>query len=256
MFKSITSVLTLIVAAGCAAPVDQVIANFQYSNAGNLGTQNAGLFEPGSLFLWDTTTNKMSFLEVIPLIRVGISPAPADISSFNVAGIELRGVPVGADEDLLRASLGAQSTFVAKSAVREDYGRLISALAAYTTDLVDQGADPDLTLRPRDPGIHVVLIRSAVRAESTQLSIGGVAAANPDSTVAISVGDSLTFNVRASSSTSCAKPVGSNSSATAPVCFFNVAVFDPEYQEGNPRLQFLPHYPDSSQLSSAFRNLR
>lgn len=256
MFNKIAFISTLLVATGCNTPIEQVTANFQYSNAGNLGTQNAGLFEPGSLFLWDTIANQISFLEVIPLTPVGTSSAPADLSSSNVAGIELSGVPVGTNDDLLKASIGAQSTFFAKSAVREDYGRLISALALYTADLISQGADPDLTLRPRDPGIHLVLIRSVVRAESTKLSIGGLDATNPNSVVAVNVGELLSLNIRASSNISCAKPEGSNSSIKAPACFFNVAVFDPEYQEGNPRLQFLPRSADSNQLSSTFRSLR
>jgi len=242
--------------SGCVHNNEQVTANFQYSNAGNLGTQNAGLFEPGSLFLWDTTSNRLSFLDVIPLTRVGGSPAPADVESANVAGIEFTGIPVGADDKLLKAAIGASASFVAKSAVREDYGRLISALADYTTDLINQGADPDSTLRPREPGMRLVLIRSAVRANSSELRIGGIDATEPNSVVAVNLGDTISLSVRAGSSTSCAKPAGSGSSTTAPVCFFNASVFDPEYQEGNPRLQFLQRSTGDDQLSNAFRRLR
>ena len=255
MIKKFSLMTAFVFAAGCSGQTEQLTANFQYSNAGNLGTQNAGLFEPGSLFLWDTVDNQLSFLDVIPLTPVGGTPAPADVLSSNVAAIELSGVPVGADEDLLRASVGAQSTFTAKSAVREDYGRLISALAAYATDLLEQGADPDLVLGTREAGVRLVLVRSVVRAASSELRIGGVDATKPNSVVEISLGDSLSVSVRAGSSTACSKPVGNND-ASSPVCFFNVSVFDPEYLEGNPRLQFLPRSSDGSQLSTAFRRLR
>lgn len=255
MIRKFLLTIPFVFTAGCFGTAEKLSANFQYSNAGNLGIQNAGLFEPGSLFLWDTADNQLSFLDVIPLARVGGTPAPADISSSNIAAIELTGVPIGADQDLLKASVGAQSTFIARSAVREDYGRLISALSAYATDLVEQGADPDLVLRTRDAGTRLVLVRSAVRAASSELRIGGVDATKPNSVVNISVGDGLSLDVRAGSSTACSKPDGDDE-ARSPICFFNVSVFNPEYVEGNPRLQFLQRPFDSSRLSAALRRLR
>lgn len=154
----------LLALAGCGIE-ERVTANFQYSNAGNLGTQNAGLFEPGSMFLWDTAGNTLSFIDVLPLTPVGGSPAPADVASSNVSSIELNGVAVGDAEALLRAQIGAQASFAAKSAVREDYKNLITALADYVTEMKEQGNDPDLILRPREPGYRIVIVRSEVARE-------------------------------------------------------------------------------------------
>lgn len=242
--------------SGCSGnSANQVIANFQYSNAGNLGTQNAGLFEPGTLFLWNTFENELSFLEVLKLQRVGGTPASADVSSTNVSAIELSGVPVGGDNDLLKASVGAQASFTAKAAVREDYGQLITALSSYATDLKEQGNDPDLVLRSRAEGFRLVLIRSAIRAESSELRVGGVDATKPNSIISVSVGSGVSVDVKAGSNTSCSRPSSSNT-GSLPACFFNIAVFDPRYVEGNPRLQFVPVGKNLELLSDAFRDLR
>ncbi|SFR20335.1 hypothetical protein [Poseidonocella sedimentorum] len=255
MLKTFCILACALAASGCVKPAERVTANFQYSNAGNLGTQNAGLFEPGSLFLWDTETNALNFVDVLELTPVGGAPVPADISSSNVASIELSGVPVGANDALIEASVGAMSSFIAKSAVREDYGRLVSALAGYVTELVEDGADPDILLRTRDPDARLVLIRSAVRAKESELRIGGVDASSPDSVVSITLGDGLSLTVRAGSNTSCGVPEGSTAQ-TSPACFFNVSVFDPEYVEGTPKLQFLQGGTPLDSLAAAFRGVR
>lgn len=254
MNKTICALIFSLALSGCGGSAERITANFQYSNAGNLGTQNAGLFEPGSLFLWDTTENNLSFIDILPLTQVGGNPAPADVSSSNVSAIELNGIPVGGDEDLLQARIGAQATFTARSAVREDYRNLITALATYVTEMKEAGIDPDSTLRPRDSGFRLVIIRSVIRAESSDLRIGGTDATDPNSIVALQLGDGITFNVRAGSSTSCSRPQGS--SGALPACFFNVGVFDPRYVADNPRMQFAPASGSSDDLAQAFRGLR
>jgi hypothetical protein len=243
----------LLALAGCGAE-DRVVANFQYSNAGNLGTQNAGLFEPGSMFLWDTAGNTLSFIDVLPLTPVGGSPAPADVASSNVSSIELKGIPVGNAEVLLRAQIGAQASFVAESAVREDYRNSITALADYVTEMKDQRNDPDLILRPRDPGFRIVVVRSVIRARSSELNIGGADVTDPNSLVTIRVGDGTKLSVKAGSSTSCARPEGTT--GQLPACFFNVAVYDPRYLLNNPRMQFATVAASSDQLAQAFRSVR
>ncbi len=254
MNKIVFSLAVALALMGCIGGAERVTANFQYSNAGNLGTQNAGLFEPGSLFLWDTTTDNLSFIDVLALTPAGGNPAPADVASSNVSAFELSGIPVGSDEDLLQARIGSQASFRANSAVREDYVNLVTALATYVTEMKEGGVDPDLTLRPRDAGFRLVIIRSVIRAESSELRIGGTDATDPNSVVALQLGDGITFNVRAGSSTSCARPQGS--SGALPACFFNVAVFDPKYVPDNPRMQFAPATGSMDSLAQAFRGLR
>lgn len=255
MVEKFFGLLLAVALAGCGGGgTERITANFQYSNAGNLGTQNAGLFEPGSLFLWNTSTNSLSFIDVLPLTLTGGAPAPADVASSNVSSIALSGIPVGNNEDLLRARVGAQASFIAKSVVREDYRNLVTALAGYVTEMKEAGNDPDLALRPRDADFRIVLVRSVIRAESSELRIGGTDATDANSVVAIQVGDGITFNVRAGSSTSCARPQGST--GTLPACFFNVAVFDPQYVVDNPRMQFATVSASTDSLAQAFRGLR
>ncbi|MGC3936506.1 hypothetical protein ACOTTU_01745 [Roseobacter sp. EG26] len=255
MIKSLRF-LTLLAALGaCGTTAERVTANFQYSNAGSLGTQNAGLFEPGSLFLWNTATNELSFLDVLNLTPVGGSPAPANISSSNVSAIELSGIPVGSNQDLVRAQVGAQAAFTAQSAVREDYKNLVTALANYVTEMVTEGTDPDVLLRPRDQAFRLVLVRSVIRAEDSELRIGGANASDPNSVVAVEIGSGASFNVRAGSSTSCAS-AGASGEGPLPACFFNVAIFDPQYVEGNPRLQFNTVVEPADRLADALRGLR
>ncbi|MBW4707807.1 hypothetical protein KX928_08415 [Roseobacter sp. YSTF-M11] len=255
MFMYLRYCVFFVALAACGPTAERVTANFQYSNAGSLGTQNAGLFEPGSLFLWNTQTNELSFLDVLDLTPVGGSPAPANITSSNVSAIEISGVPVGSNNDLVRARVGAQAAFTAKSALREDYKNLVTALANYVGEMVAEGTDPDLALRPRDPGFRLVLVRSVIRAEDSELRIGGTDATDPNSVVAVDVGSGVSFNVRAGSSTSCSNPQGS-ASGTLPACFFNVAIFDPQYVEGNPRMQFNRVVEPADNLADALRSLR
>ena len=153
--------------------------------------------------------------------------APADIVSSNVSSIELNGIPVGSDEELFRARVGAQASFTAKSAIREDYRNLITALAAYVVTLKEAENDPDLILRPREAGFRLVVIRSVIRAESSELKIAGSDATDPNSVASLQIGGGVSLNVQAGSSTSCARPQGSVTEL--PACFFNVAVFDPQY---------------------------
>lgn len=254
MNKTIFSLALILTLMGCGGGAERITANFQYSNAGNLGTQNAGLFEPGSLFLWDTTTNNLSFIDILALTPVTGNPAPADVASSNVSAFELSGIPVGSDEDLLQARIGAEASFMANSAVREDYRNLVTALATYVTEMKEGGADPDLAFRPRDAGFRIVIVRSVIRAQSSELRIGGTDATDPNSVVSLQAGDGITFNIRAGSSTSCARPQGSN--GTLPACFFNVAVFDPKYVPDNPRMQFAPATGSMDSLAQAFRGLR
>jgi hypothetical protein len=254
MLRNIGAILLASLISGCTEVVEQVTANFQYSNAGNLGTQNAGLFEPGSLFLWDTENNNLSFIDVLPLTSAGGAPAPANVTSSNVSSIELSGIPLGNNEDLVRAQVGAQASFTAQSAVREDYRNLITALADYVVAMKESGNDPDLAFRPRDEGFRLVLIRSVIRAESSELRIGGTDVTDPNRVVALQVGDGARLDVRAGSSTSCGRP--ENSSGTLPACFFNVAVFDPQYVVPTPRMQFAVVSASNAGLSQAFRGVR
>lgn len=241
-------VFVFILLAGChhnSQDTNVVTANFQFSNVGALGTQNAAFFEPGSLFVWDIAANKLDFIETLTLTPKGTTAALGDQTSTSIAGIELSGVPAvfAGKEGLVSASIAGQARFSTSSAYREDYKDTITAISAYVEDLRAQNQDPDLLFHPRDNNFRLVIIRSVLRARASSLSLGGTDASDPNKVVDIAlnspVGEIASVKVRIGTNTACGAPENSASDAASPVCFFNVLVLDPLYQEGdNPRMQF------------------
>jgi hypothetical protein len=233
-----------------------------FSNAGGFGTQNAGDFQPGSMFVWNTATNEMQFIDTLSLALRDAQILPGNRSSTSVAGIGITGIPASlqGEEGLLQASLSARSSFSAAGAYRQDYRQVETRLSQYVADMIARGADPDLLFRPRDPAYRVVVIRSVLRAQDSGLSIGGADASDPNSVAEVRlnspVGEIASVKVRAGTSTTCGAPAGTAPEAR-PVCFFNVVVYKPTYLEGNPRLQWDPNagYP-AGLLPAAFRGLR
>ncbi len=263
-FQRILSLAVVTVAlSGCVEKsLSTVSANYQFSNAAGLGTQNAGLYEPGSAFLWNIGAKKLEFLDTLDLTPTtpgGV--AAGDVTSTNVAEMGLTGLPSDllGDEGLVKASIGAKSQFVAKGARREDYRDTITALGRYVEGLIAQGNDPDLILHPRDDNFRVVIVRSVVRAEDASLFLGGTDSSDPNKIVGVSVNlpgrEAASFKVRLGTNTSCGQSGGSN--GKAPPCFFNTLVLDPHYVEGNPRMQFRVGIPfPEGDLPDAFRSLR
>ncbi|MCV2871307.1 hypothetical protein OEZ71_03250 [Defluviimonas sp. WL0050] len=246
----------------CRPDASMVSANFQFSNAAGLGTQNAGLYEPGSTFLWNTATNRLEFLDTLALTPTtpgGVSAG--DVSSTNVAEMGISGLPESlfGKEGLIKASIGAKSQFVAKGALREDYNNTITALANYVQEQVTAGNNPDLILHPREDEFRIVVVRSVIRANESSLFVGGTDSSDPNKVVDVSLnipgGEAIALRVRVGTRTACGRSEGSD--GKSPACFFNVQVLDPEYEEGNPRMQFLvgSAYP-ANNLPGAFRSLR
>lgn len=246
----------------CQTDPSTLSANFQFSNAAGLGTQNAGLYEPGSTFLWNISTNRLEFLDTISLTPTtpgGV--AAGDVSSTHVAEMGLSGLPntLFGKEGLIKASIGAQSRFVAKGALREDYNNTITALAGYVQEQVAAGNNPDLILHPRDDAFRIVVIRSVIRAADSSLFVGGTDSSDPNKVVDVALnipgGEAIALRVRVGTRTACGR--SGEADGKAPACFFNVQVLDPGYEEGNPRMQFETgsDFPADS-LPEAFRALR
>ena len=261
--KPVFLAAALLVAACATGPGGSptVNVNMSYSNAGGFGTQNAGDFRAGSMFVWNTATNEMQFVDTLNLALRSDEVLPGNRSSSSVAGVGITGIPasLSGKEGLVSASVAAQSTFTANGAYRQDYGGVMSGLSQYVADMIARGAEPDLTFRPRDPDYRVVVIRSVLRAEDSSLRIGGTDASDPNRVAQVRlnspVGEIASVNVRAGTSTTCGSP-GAAPDAR-PVCFFNVVVYKPTYLEDNPRLQWDPNagYP-AAKLPDAFRGLR
>lgn len=239
-----------------------VSVNMAYSNAGGFGTQNAGDYRPGSMFIWNTASNEMQFVDTLDLALQRGEVLAGNRSSVSVAGIALTGIPASlrGSEGMVQASVAAQSSFTASGAFRQDYRGVETALSTYAAEMIARGADPDLLFRPRDARFRVVVIRSVLRAQESNLRIGGADASNPNSVAEVRlnspVGEIASVTVRAGTSTSCGAGAGTQPQAR-PVCFFNVVVYKPTYVAGNPRLQWDPNagYP-AGNLPAAFRGLR
>jgi hypothetical protein len=159
---------------------------------------------------------------------------------------------------LIESRISAQSSFSAVDATRESFGGEISALSRYVAELVEQGQDADLTFRPRDQRYRVVVIRSVVRAKSTEIRIGGSSdredGAIATFRVSTPAGEIASLAVDASDVRTCEAEDGAEIN---PICFFTVVVYDPTYIVGNPRLQWVltDEFPRDS-LPDAFRSIR
>jgi len=261
--KTLTLLFTLLLVSACHHKSKPTItADYRYSNSGGFGTQNAGFLTPGQLFVWNIAENTLERVEVLPLkLSSGNSNNVAgDQSSTGVAGVSVSGIPstLTGQERLLEASIGAKSTFTIKNTTREDYTGAITALRDYVRALVADGENADLVFYPRDNNFRVVIINSVLRAQSSQLSIGGVDASDPSKVAGVTlnspVGDIASINVRASSKTTCGNT--NENVEKLPACFFNVLIRDPHYVEGKTGMQFRVFSWPVDNLPAAFRKLR
>lgn len=95
----------LVALSACQQDTSVLNTNFQFSNAAALGTQNAGLYEPGSTFLWNTSTNRLEFLDTLELTP----STPGGVAAGdNVAEMGISGLPetLFGKEGLVKASIG------------------------------------------------------------------------------------------------------------------------------------------------------
>lgn len=248
--------------AGCSQTSGPIVtADLTYTNAGGFGTQNAADYRPGSMFIWNTSTNSLQFIDTLNLHKVSTDILPGTRTSNRIGGIAVAGVPasLAGQEGLLSASIGAQSTFSVTGGFREDYSGVQSNLSEYVGQMLARGDDPDLLFRPREDDHRVVVIRSVLRAQESSLRIGGTDATNPVSIARIQlnspIGEIASINVRAGTSTTCGAPPDTPPHQR-PMCFFNVVVYKPVYVADNKRLQWenIP-FPNQN-LPAAFRSIR
>jgi hypothetical protein len=247
------------VLSGCPDPI-RITPVYDYSNAAGLGTYNTGRYGPGSTFIWNIEKNVMQYVADLDLSESSRSETSGSLTSRTVGGVSAEGIPdsLTGSESIIEAKIAAASSFRAIDATRESFGGEISALSRYVGEMVDTGQDADLTFRPRDDRYRVVVIRSVVRARDTEIRVGGAAGDEDGKLLEIGVntpaGEVVSVSVDASDTRTCK---ASAASATNPVCFFNVVVYDPTYVVGNPRLQWVlsDAFP-ADELPAAFRSLR
>lgn len=259
--------LTALALIGCtnAAQLQStraVTADFQYVNVGGFGTQNAGFFEPGSLFLWNTEENTLQFLDTVRVRQAAQRRvAVGDLRSTGISGLAVSGLPAAfaGNDGILSASISSQAEYTVSGAFREDYRNTIDGVSDYVRELINGGQNPDLILHPRDERFRLLVIRSVLRARDSSLSIGGADASDPDRIVEVAlaspIGDLASVSVRSGARSTC-RQQDIDASSQLPACFFSVLILDPHYEEGNPLLQFRTVEVPSDRLPAAFRGLR
>lgn len=260
--RLLLAVLTLFLAGCLNNTTDPLVTtDLTYSNAGGFGTQNAGDYRPGSMFVWNTRTGEMQFVDTLALGRVDSEKWPGTRTSNRVAGVGITGLPaeLAGSEGLVSASIAGQSSFKVTDGFREDYNKVLTALSDYVGQMIDEGDDPDLLFNPRDRASRVVVIRSILRAKASQIAIGGTDVSNPNQVAKIAlnspVGEIASISVRAGTSTAC-QAAANSTVENQPICFFSVVVYRPTYVENNPKLQWENASFPRDGLPAAFRSIR
>lgn len=250
------AILGLALAALCAAcQQGDFGADLSFSRSAGLGYRNAGLFNPGTLYLFDQSTATLIRLsDDIPLQRRPGEAAPTTLTSTRIDGIALTGTfPNEAVKTEIAAAVGTKVSFVAENAVRDDYQSVYTGLAqAYRTG-TDAGEDMkgrwyvDEVVGQR--GKYYVVVSGIVRADKASLVVGGL---KDDNVVDISVsvpGLATPVKVAVTHGRSV------NCSGKSAPCFFNVSVIKP-YLGPEKRLTFREgRGVDLDRLSQALRKL-
>lgn len=230
-------------------------ADLSFSRSTGLGYRNAGLFSPGTLYLFDQSAATLTRLSGdIPLQRRANEAAPTTLTSTRIDGIALTGsFPSAAVKTEIAAAVGTKVSFVAENAVRDDYQSVYTGLAqAYRAGL-DAGDDMkgqwyvDEVVSQR--GKYYVVVNGIVRADKASLSVGGL---KDDNVVDVSVsvpGLATPVKVAVTHGRSV------NCSGKSSPCFFSVSVVKP-YIGPEKRLAFREgRGVDLDKLSEALRKL-
>ena len=246
----------LILAALCAGcQQGDFGADLSFSRSAGLGYRNAGLFNPGTLYLFDQNTATLTRLsDDIPLRRRPSEAAPTTLASTRTDGIGLTGsFPSAAVKAEVALAIGTKITFVAENAVRDDYNQVYTGLAEAYRSGVAAGEDikgrwyVDEVVGQR--GKYYVVVSGIVRADRASLAVGGMTGDNiADVSVSVpGIATPVKVGITRGRSVDC-------SGKSAP-CFFSVSVIKPYYGPER-RLAFREGRGlDLDRLSEALRKL-
>ena len=261
------SLLLLTLTAACTQPppIPKVTADFRFSNATGLGIQNAGFLDLGTMYVWDLSHN---VLHPIGVADLDVAPAPNVLpgsqASTGVQGVKVSGVPVNLSgkKGFLATEIGKKTKFKVEDAIREEGRNVTAPFKQYVQNEVRDGNNPDSTLHPRDDNFRIVMIRSVLRAQKFEMSVGGTSASDPNTVAQVSIAipgvEIASIRVRAGHKLTCGSGTGSYNGELPPACFFNVVVRDPHYTgkpEDEGRMQFLTKRSPLENLPAAFRKL-
>ncbi|HEV2552132.1 MAG TPA: hypothetical protein VGV17_00070 [Bosea sp. (in: a-proteobacteria)] len=250
------SLICLALAALCAGcHHSDFCADLSFSRSAGLGYRNAGLFNPGTLYLFDQSSATLTRLsDDIPLQKRASDAAPATLTSTRIDGIALTGsFPNEAVKTAIAAAVGTKVAFTAENAVRDDYQSVYTGLAQAYRAGMDAGEDMkgrwfvDEVVAQR--GKFYVVVTGIVRADKASLSVGGI---KDDNVVDVSVSvPGLATPVKVAVTHGRAV----NCSGKSAPCFFSVSVIKP-YLGPEKRLSFREgRGVDIDRLSEALRKL-
>lgn len=243
--------VAICVLAGCS----QYSADLSFARAPGLGYRNAGLFPPGRLYLFDSTTATLTKLaDDIPLRQIPIADPPTTLTSTNIRGIALNGTFGSPQAKLgVAAEIGSKVAFVAERAQREKYSSVYTALTeaykgglAAGEDMKSRWYVDDVTRR--NSGLYYVVINEIVRTDRTSLSTGGPSGSQIASISVTPPGmPPISVSVTDSKLVEC--------SGSASPCFFDATVISP-YKNEQGNLDFkVARNVNVDLLSEAFRKL-
>ena len=94
----------------------------------------------------------------------------------------MSGVPVNlsGQNGLLATEIGKETKFTVEGAIREEGRNVTAPFKQYVQNEVRDGNNPDSTLHPRDDNFRIVMIRSVLRAQKFEMSVGGTSASDPE----------------------------------------------------------------------------
>ena len=178
----VMSLLLLTLIAACMQPqpdIPRVTADFRFSNATGLGIQNAGFLDLGTMYVWDISNNVLH-----PIGVAGLDVAPksnvlsGSQSSKGVQGVKVSGVPVNlsGQNGFIATEIGKETKFLVEGAIREECRDVTAPFKQYVRNEVRDGNNLASTLHPRDDNFRIVMIRSVLRAQKFEMSVGGTSA--------------------------------------------------------------------------------
>lgn len=245
---------------------NSISADFSFVDAGHIGYVNSAGFEAGEVFRWDTGTNS---IDKVGRIANYAQSSPIYVGDKQITSI--KGVKVNAGGALLEklpvatieAQIGTQTKVTIRNAERYQYAHLAKQpLFDFIASAKDKGINvnsPDF-LDLKNPDTRIILVTSATRADSLDISLGGVDPANPSAIASVNLSAAgvteFGASVVASSRNSCGNDKTSAKEKKS-LCAMALLVMNPVV----PETKVSPDFPtdstyDTRKLIDALRNMK
>lgn len=232
--------------------------NFAYSKPNSLGLFDPRATAAGTVFAWNTETNRLIAVGEVALTP-GTPSAPRTLSGESLSGFGVDGLPIG-DVTFVETKITNKFKTKVTDSVRQPYFGVRSGLKSFVVAQKQAGLDEDDIediFRARDAKYRTVI----VTAEETSGSVS-IRAGDPEGTgsqtakfkIKLASQEVVTVSVNSVSAAKC----GGGATEDAPeraTCFVEFSVYDPFYKQ-NGNLDWMRDDDfDQSKLSEALRAL-